>query len=66
MRRAVVVAAIADIALEWRRNDARSDPVRFGAARRLDDVAYGAGVWWAALRARSLAALRPDIRGGGG
>lgn len=28
-------------------------------ARRLDDLAYGAGLWWGALRARSAAALCP-------
>lgn len=30
-------------------------------ARRLDDVAYGAGVWLGALRARSLTCLRPRL-----
>lgn len=63
IRRAVLVAAIGDVALEWRRNAARSDPLRFGVARRLDDLAYGAGVWWSAVRARSTAPLRPDLRG---
>lgn len=63
LRRAVLVAAVADVALEYRRNDARLDPLRFGIARRLDDLAYGAGVWIGAIRARSLAALVPDVRG---
>ncbi len=63
MRRAVLVAAIGDVALEYRRNSARLDPFRFGFARRLDDIAYGAGVWFGALRARSIAALIPDVRG---
>ncbi|TXN31363.1 mycofactocin biosynthesis glycosyltransferase MftF [Lacisediminihabitans profunda] len=66
MRRAVLVAAIADAALEYRRTDARLeariDPLRFGLARRLDDLAYGAGVWLGAIRGRSFAPLRPDIR----
>ena len=62
-RRAVLVAAIGDVALEYQRDGAGLDPVRFGAARRLDDIAYGAGVWLGALRARSLAALAPDVRG---
>ncbi|MET7702456.1 mycofactocin biosynthesis glycosyltransferase MftF [Streptomyces sp. NPDC005485] len=30
------------------------------AARVGDDLAYGAGVWWGALRHRTLAPLRPD------
>jgi mycofactocin system glycosyltransferase len=29
------------------------------AARRLDDLAYGAGLWWGALRSGSTGALRP-------
>jgi mycofactocin system glycosyltransferase len=63
VRRAVVVTAIADVAVEYCRTDAAIDPLRFAIARRLDDVAYGAGVWAAALKARSLAALLPDVRG---
>jgi len=34
-------------------------PVRFIVARRLDDLAYGAGLWWGALRSRSPRALLP-------
>ncbi|MFD1722750.1 mycofactocin biosynthesis glycosyltransferase MftF [Amnibacterium endophyticum] len=60
-RRAVLVAAVVDVALEYRRDPAHLDPLRFALARRLDDLAYGAGVWWSALRARSTAALRPAI-----
>jgi mycofactocin glycosyltransferase len=63
IRRAALVAAVADAALEYRRTPPRLDPVRFAVARRLDDLAYGAGVWWSALRGRSLAALRPDLTG---
>lgn len=59
VRRAAAVAALADIALEYRRDRAGLDPVRYGVARRLDDLAYGAGVWFSALRGRSTAALRP-------
>ncbi|WP_405651184.1 creatininase family protein [Streptomyces sp. NBC_00019] len=32
-----------------------------GVARRLDDPAYGAGVWFSALKGRSTAALRPRV-----
>lgn len=60
-RRAVLVSALVDVALEYRRNPAHLDPLRFGVARRLDDLAYGSGVWWGALRAHSFAALKPAI-----
>ncbi|NEC90253.1 mycofactocin biosynthesis glycosyltransferase MftF [Streptomyces sp. SID12501] len=61
MRRAAAVAALADIALEYRRGDDSLDPLRYGVARRLDDLAYGAGVWFSALKGRSTAALRPRV-----
>ncbi|MFI8089485.1 mycofactocin biosynthesis glycosyltransferase MftF [Streptomyces sp. NPDC086080] len=60
MRRAAALAAVTDIALEYRR-DTRLDPVRYGIARRLDDLAYGTGVWISAVRGRSTAALRPRL-----
>ncbi len=59
--RAAVVAAVADGAIEYLRLRPRLDPVRFIAARRLDDLAYGFGVWRSAWRGRSLRALLPDI-----
>jgi hypothetical protein len=31
------------------------------AARILDDAAYGAGVWWGALRYRTMTPLLPDL-----
>jgi mycofactocin system glycosyltransferase len=62
VRRAVVVAAVADTAWELARTRPRLDPLRFGLARRLDDAAYGAGVWWSAIRGRSPRALLPDLR----
>ncbi|MEU9272958.1 mycofactocin biosynthesis glycosyltransferase MftF [Streptomyces sp. NPDC048251] len=63
VRRAAALAAVSDIALEYPRSRTALDPVRYGVARRLDDLAYGAGVWWSALKGRSTAALRPRIRG---
>lgn len=61
VRRATAVAALADIALEYRRDQATLDPVRYGVARRLDDLAYGAGVWFSAIEGRSTTALRPRV-----
>jgi hypothetical protein len=34
-------------------------PVRFAVARRLEDLAYGTGLWWGAARARDPRALLP-------
>lgn len=62
VRRAVLVAAVADTAWEFGRTRPRLDLLRFALARRLDDAAYGAGVWWSALRARSARPLLPDLR----
>ncbi|MFC8097755.1 mycofactocin biosynthesis glycosyltransferase MftF [Streptomyces sp. NPDC057363] len=61
VRRAAAVAAVADIALEYRRSRVGLDPVRYGLARRLDDLAYGTGVWISAFSGRSVAALRPRL-----
>ncbi|MEU8865762.1 hypothetical protein [Streptomyces umbrinus] len=49
------------VAPKYRRDRAPLDPVRYGIARRLDDLAYGAGVWLSALKRRSTTALRPRI-----
>ncbi|MEU6609676.1 mycofactocin biosynthesis glycosyltransferase MftF [Streptomyces shenzhenensis] len=61
VRRAATVAALTDIALEYRRDKAPLDPVRYGLARRLDDLAYGTGVWLSAIKGGSAKALLPRI-----
>lgn len=61
LRRAVAVAAVADAAWEYARLRPRLDPLRFTVARRLDDLAYGAGVWWSSVRAGSVRALLPAV-----
>jgi mycofactocin system glycosyltransferase len=63
MRRAMAVAAVADAAVDHRESGASLDLLRFGIARRMDDLAYGAGLWVGVLRARSPAALVPVVRG---
>lgn len=60
-RRVALAALIADAALARRRRPASLDPVRYLLARRLDDAAYGAGVWCSAWRGRSVRALLPDV-----
>jgi mycofactocin system glycosyltransferase len=61
LRTATLVAAVIDTAWEYVRVHPRMDPFRFAVARRLDDAAYGAGVWWGAIRGRSWRALMPAI-----
>jgi mycofactocin system glycosyltransferase len=58
-RRWMLGAAITDAALAWWPQRQRVGPVRFATARRLEDLAYGAGLWWGALRAHSPKALLP-------
>ncbi|MFB9646872.1 mycofactocin biosynthesis glycosyltransferase MftF [Microbacterium terregens] len=55
------VMAVADGLIEFSRLRRGLDPVRFLIARRLDDIAYGTGVWLGCLRRRSFRALLPAI-----
>lgn len=61
IRRAAALAAVTDVAVEYVRTGVELDVVRFAAARRLDDLAYGAGVWAGAIRGRSWGALIPEL-----
>lgn len=58
-RRLVLGIALADAVLAWWPHRGRIGPARFAVARRLDDLAYGTGLWWGAARARDLTALLP-------
>jgi hypothetical protein len=58
-RRALGAAAALDAAAGWWPHRGAIGPLRFAAARRLDDLAYGAGLWTGALRAGSARALVP-------
>ncbi|GAA4541000.1 mycofactocin biosynthesis glycosyltransferase MftF [Pseudonocardia xishanensis] len=63
-RRAVLLAALAEGLGDWwthrdRDADVRIDPLTHLVAHRLDDLAYGSGLWWGALRHRDAAALLP-------
>ncbi|MDP3966736.1 MAG: mycofactocin biosynthesis glycosyltransferase MftF [Nocardioides sp.] len=60
VRRAVATALLVDTVVavaEHRRDDLDVPSLLLG--HRLDDLAYGAGLWWGAWRSRSAAALRP-------
>jgi hypothetical protein len=58
----IALAAVIDVAVEYFRVASRMNPLQFALARRLDDIAYGSGVWYASLRARSARALIPELR----
>lgn len=58
-RQGIVAVAAVDAAVAWWPQRTRVGPVRFAVGRRLEDLAYGAGLWAGALRARDLQALRP-------
>ncbi len=58
-RRRLLALALAEGLLAWFPHRRRIGPVRLVAARRLDDLAYGAGLWTGAARARSARALLP-------
>jgi mycofactocin glycosyltransferase len=62
VRRAIATAVVVDmtVGLADQRQRAHSiDPLLFSLGRRLDDAAYGVGLWWGALRAGSPRALLP-------
>jgi mycofactocin system glycosyltransferase len=58
-RRWVLLAAVVDAAQAWWPHRRAIGPLAYGAARRLDDLAYGAGLWVGAVRARDPRALLP-------
>ncbi len=63
-RRTVAVVALAQGVVDFARHrdrDARVRPRLAGylVARRLDDLAYGTGLWWGALRHHTFEPLRP-------
>jgi hypothetical protein len=58
-RAAASVALLAPPLLEWLDRRPDLDPVRWTAARLVDDLAYALGVWAGCVAGRTLAPLRP-------
>jgi mycofactocin system glycosyltransferase len=59
-RRTVAAVAIGSALVDWYRAGPERPPLpAFLLARRLDDLAYGAGLWWGAATHRTLEPLRP-------
>ncbi|MEU0504406.1 mycofactocin biosynthesis glycosyltransferase MftF [Nocardia sp. NPDC005998] len=62
VRRIAVTMAVADGFADWftHRDAGGLDPFRYVAYKRMDDIAYGTGLWLGAFRARSLESLKPS------
>ncbi|MEV0600234.1 mycofactocin biosynthesis glycosyltransferase MftF [Streptomyces sp. NPDC050315] len=58
-RYVLLAAAVAEGLADHRRSGAALDPLTYTAIRRLDDLAYGWGVWQGAWRRRTTAPLVP-------
>ena len=61
-RRALLAAAVLEGVADRRRVGSRLGVTPYVVAHRLDDLAYGAGLWWGAARAGSVRALLPVVR----
>ena len=68
-RQVVLVAAVVDGVVDWatRNGNVDDDAQRVGLLaylllKRLDDIAYGLGLWTGVVRERHLGALKPQIR----
>lgn len=68
-RRIVVIAAVVDGVVDWLNRSGTADDdarpiglVTYLLLKRLDDLAYGAGLWYGVIRERNLRPLRPQIR----
>jgi mycofactocin system glycosyltransferase len=61
VRRAVIAAMLLEGLADWRQVRPEQQLLPYVAAHRLDDLAYGAGLWAGAARGRTLAPLLPDL-----
>jgi mycofactocin system glycosyltransferase len=68
-RRVVLIAAVVDGVVDWasRRQFANDDARPIGLLtylllKRVDDLAYGLGLWYGVVRERNIGPLKPQIR----
>jgi len=60
-RRVAAAGLTVSIVADWAQRRPRLDPVRYGALRVADDLAYASGVWLGCLRARTAGPLIPGL-----
>jgi mycofactocin glycosyltransferase len=68
-RRAVLVAAVVDGVVDWASRRGSADDgarpiglVTYLLLKRVDDLAYGLGLWYGVVRERNIGPLKPQIR----
>jgi mycofactocin glycosyltransferase len=68
-RQVVLIAAVVDGVVDWlRRREATEDDTEtiglltYLLLKRVDDLAYGIGLWYGVFRERNAGALKPQIR----
>jgi mycofactocin system glycosyltransferase len=60
-RHVLITAAAIEGLIDYRRSGLRLNPVTYLLIRRLDDMAYGAGLWYGVVRDRTTAPLIPRL-----
>src|SRR5680860_244033 len=60
--RAAAACMLGPVAYEWLRQRPDVDPLRDAGLRLVQDASHGSGVLVSAVRARSVALLRPEVR----
>ena len=63
-RHVLITGAAIEGLIDYRRSGSRLNPFMYLLIRRLDDMAYGAGLWRGAIRDRTAAPLIPRLAAG--
>jgi hypothetical protein len=60
-RHVLIMAAVIEGLIDYRRSGLRMNPVTYLLIRRMDDVAYGTGLWRGVMYQRTTAPLIPRL-----
>jgi hypothetical protein len=60
-RRMLIAVAVIEGLVDYRRSGSLLNPLIYLVIRRMDDMAYGAGLWHGAIRDRTAAPLIPRL-----